>query len=90
MNPEDAPKIEFPCDDYVIKIVGDSVPELKPFTTSVLKKYDSTVTDGSYRENPSKNGNFISLTVKMRIEKESHLTDLFNELKENALVRMVL
>lgn len=90
MNPEDAPKIEFPCDDYVIKIVGDSVSEFKPFTTSVLSKYDSKVTDDSYRENPSKNGRFVSLTVKMRVEKESDLTDLFNELKANPLVRMVL
>ena len=40
MNPEDAPKIVFPCDDYVIKVVGDMHPEFKPFVTEVLCRYD--------------------------------------------------
>lgn len=90
MKPEDAPKIEFPCDDYVIKIVGDSVPEYKPFVASVLKKFDESVHEGRFTENPSKNGNFVSLTIRMRIEQESHLEELFVELKTNNLVKMVL
>lgn len=90
MNPEDAPKIEFPCDDYVIKIVGDAVPEYKPFVAGILQKYDSTVHEGRFSENPSKNGNFVSLTIRMRIEEEAHLEALFVELKGNSMVKMVL
>lgn len=90
MNPEDAPKIEFPCDDYVIKVVGDAVPEYKPFVVDVLKKFDETVHEGRFTENPSKNGTFVSLTIRMRIEHESHLQELFVELKSSSLVKMVL
>lgn len=90
MKPEDAPKIEFPCDDYVIKIVGDAVPEYKPFVAAVLKQYDDTVHEGRFSENPSKNGNFVSLTIRMRIEEETHLQSLFVELKASSLVKMVL
>lgn len=90
MNPEDAPKIEFPCDGYVIKIVGDNHPDYKPFVASVLVAYDGNVSEQSFRENPSKNGNFVSLTVKMRIEEEAHLTQLFEQLKANPMVKMVI
>lgn len=90
MNSEDAPKIEFPCDDYVIKIVGDSVPEFKPFVTAVLSQFDDQVHEGRFSENPSKKGNFVSLTIRMRIEKEAHLDELFVELKANSMVKMVL
>lgn len=90
MNTDDAPKIEFPCDDYVIKVVGDAAADFKPFVTKVLKKFDESVHEGRFRENPSKNGNFVSLTIRMRIEQESHLEMLFVELKANTMVKMVL
>lgn len=90
MNPEDAPKIEFPCDDYLIKIVGDDHPDYRPFVAGVLVKYDAKVTEASFTENVSKNGRFVSLTIRMRIEEEIHLTQLFEELKTNTMVKMVL
>jgi len=90
MNTEDAPKITFPCDGYVIKVVGDSHPEYVPFVTQVLQKYDITITETSYSTNQSKNGRFVSLTVRMRIEREEHLTQLFEELKVNDMVKMVI
>jgi len=90
MKREDAPKIEFPCEDYLIKIVGDSLPDYKPFVASVLVKYDNRITVNSFKENPSKNGRFVSLNVRMNIEKEEHLKQLFEELKVNSMVKMVL
>lgn len=90
MTNQEPPKIEFPCDDYLIKVVGDVHPDYKPFVASVLVKYDATVTVERFTENLSKNGRFTSLTVRMRIEEENHLTLLFNELKANSMVKMVL
>ncbi len=86
----EAPKIEFPCDDYLIKVVGDSHPDYRVFVASVLVKYDTKVTVDCFQENPSRNGRFVSLTVRMRIEEEAHLQLLFDELKVNPMVRMVL
>lgn len=86
----EAPKIEFPCDDYVIKVVGDTHDDLRPFVVSVLSQFDARVSESSFRENPSKNGRFVSLTVRMRIEQASDLNTLHQQLKSNSLVRMVL
>ena len=87
---QDAPKIEFPCDRYLIKVMGDAIPDFKPFVASVLCKFDTNVTVDSFRENPSKNGRFVSLNVHMRIEEAEHLQQLFDELKLNPMVKMVL
>ena len=86
----EAPKIEFPCESYVIKVLGDNHPELKPFVTGVLSQFDSRVHLECYQENPSKNGRFVSLTVRMRIEKADDLRQLHDQLKVSPTVRMVL
>lgn len=86
----EAPKIEFPCESYVIKVVGDNQPELKPFAAEILSKFDNRVGPDSFGENPSKNGRFVSLTIRMRIEKEDDLKQLFEQLKKSPLVKMVL
>jgi putative lipoic acid-binding regulatory protein len=85
-----APKIEFPCERYLIKVVGDAHPDYQQFVAGVLVKYDPAVTVERFSENPSKNGRFVSLTIWMRIEQEAHLTLLFDELKVNPMVKMVL
>lgn len=39
-----APKIEFPCERYLIKVVGDAHPDYQQFVAGVLVKYDPAVT----------------------------------------------
>ncbi|MFT7418386.1 MAG: putative lipoic acid-binding regulatory protein, partial [Reinekea sp.] len=46
-----APKIEFPCERYLIKVVGDAHPEYQQFVAGVLVKYDPAVTVESFSEN---------------------------------------
>lgn len=87
---ETAPKIVFPCERYLIKVVGDAHPDYQQFVAGVLVKYDATVSVERFSENTSKNGRFVSLTIWMRIEQEAHLTLLFEELKLNPMVKMVL
>jgi putative lipoic acid-binding regulatory protein len=65
-------------------------PDYKSFVATVLAQYDPSVNIDSFSENLSKNGRFVSLTIRMRIEEEKQLTLLFEELKANPLVKMVL
>lgn len=90
INSDKAPKIVFPCVDYMIKVVGDEAPPYREFVAGVLTKYDNRVTATSFTEQPSKNGRFVSLTVRMHIQKEADLAALFEELKNNPMVKMVL
>ncbi|MEX2321384.1 MAG: DUF493 domain-containing protein [Saccharospirillum sp.] len=90
MSEQEPPKITFPCDDYVIKVVGDVHAGFKPFVHSVLVRYDNRLDVASFSVSASRNGRFESLTVRMRIEHEHHLTELFEALKADERVRMVL
>lgn len=90
MTDTDATKISFPCDDYMIKVVGDAEGDFRDFVHAVLVQYDTALTLASYTAKPSRNGRFESLTVRMRIEQEDHLSELFAELKADARVKMVL
>lgn len=86
----EAPKIEFPCKDYLIKVMGDNHHEFKSFVTEVLSQYDQRIHMDCYKENPSKNGRFVSLTVRMHIEKADDLRQLHEQLQASSSVKMVL
>ena len=88
MSQPEAPKIEFPCDDYMIKVVGDAEVALRDFVHQVLVRYDSRLTLESFTSKPSRNGRFESLTVFMRVE--VHLSELFDVLKSDDRVKMVI
>lgn len=90
MSQPDAPKITFPCDDYMIKVVGDAEVALCDFVHSVLVQFDDQLTLDSFTAKPSRNGRFESLTVFMRIEAEVHLSELFEQLKADERVKMVI
>lgn len=90
MSQPEAPKIEFPCDDYMIKVVGDAEVALRDFVHQVLVRYDSRLTVDSFTSRPSRNGRFESLTVFMRVEEEIHLSELFEVLKADQRVKMVI
>ncbi|MHA7881429.1 MAG: HP0495 family protein [Saccharospirillum sp.] len=90
MAEHEAPKITFPCDDYLIKVVGDADETFRQFVHQVLVAFDEQLTEASFSVNASRNGRFESLTVRMRIEHEDHLSELFEQLKADSRVRMVL
>lgn len=89
-QPKDAPKIEFPCERYLIKVIGDASASFAEKVANVLVKYDAKVTADSFKENASSKGRFVSLNIYMRIEKAEHLQQLHEELKQNPAVKMVL
>lgn len=86
----DETRITFPCDDYMIKVVGDAEASFRDFVHGVLVRYDSRLTLASFAATPSRNGRFESLTVRLRIEREDQLSALFTELKADDRVKMVL
>ncbi len=83
------PKIEFPC-DYPIKVIGAASPEFAQEILDIVQGFDETVTAGKVTERPSKNGNYVSLTIRLWATGEPQLTELFKALKTIPAVQMVL
>lgn len=90
MSQPEAPKIEFPCDNYPIKVLGESGMELHTFVHAVMSThaygYDHTLT----RVNVTAKGNFQSLTVYITATGVAQLQAIHEDLRINKIVRMVL
>jgi putative lipoic acid-binding regulatory protein len=83
------PKIEFPC-DYPVKVIVKLSPDIVSDIVAVLKKYDSGISADKVQQNPSKNGNYVSLRVQLWATGKPQLEQMFTELKQNKAVQMVL
>lgn len=52
MTNQEPPKIEFPCENYDIKVIGDAHDEFKQVVVDIIRKHvpdfdESTITDRS-------------------------------------------
>lgn len=90
MADKDPPQIVFPCADYPIKVLGDAVPGFRAFVIEAVARHDSAFDASKVQERPSRNGRFISINVRILATGEPQLQALFEDLKRNSAVRMVL
>lgn len=88
-NPE-APKIEFPCANYPIKVMGDAGEVLKQHVIAVFSRHADDFDAQALNIRPSRNGRFESLTVSITATSEAQLVAIFEDLKTNSAVKMVL
>jgi len=84
-----APKIEYPC-EYPIKILGDFGDELHALVMTVVEKYSPGFDRSKVKVRDSKNGNFQAITVVITATGVDQLQGLFDNLKINPLVKIVL
>jgi len=84
------PKIEFPCPDYPIKIVGMAGSEFREWSLQIVENYAPGFDASLLQVRDSKNGKYQSLTLKITATGEEQLSQLNTELRKSPLVKMVL
>ena len=84
------PKIEFPCPDYPIKIVGMAGSEFREWALQIVENYAPGFDASLLQVRDSKNGKYQSLTLKITATGEEQLSQLNTELRKSPLVKMVL
>ncbi|MEZ5483250.1 MAG: DUF493 domain-containing protein [Porticoccaceae bacterium] len=87
-NPE-APKIEFPC-EYPIKVMGDAGDELHSLVVNVMERHAPGFDQASISIRDSSKGTYQSITVTIIATGKPQLQSIFDDLKDNKLVKMVL
>lgn len=83
-------RIEFPCEGYPIKIVGEASPDYERLVLEVVAIHAPDFDRSSVTVRDSKNGRYCSVTAKITATGEPQLKALFEDLKLQPLVRMVL
>lgn len=86
----DAPKIEFPCEDYMVKIVAVESETLFASLSVCVEKHAPDVDHGKATSNRSSKGRFISYTYRIRATGEQQLAALHRDLMAHDAVKMVI
>ena len=84
-----APKIEFPCADYPIKVVGDSGAHYKDMVIEILSKY-AKVDLNTLAERQSSNDKYTTVQLHIEATGEEQLRDINSALRATGIVHMVL
>lgn len=90
MSEQQAPKIEFPCENYPVKIIGNNdagfVDEMLAIVCNHCPGFDVR----QWEQQPSSNGRFVSLRVRITASGEEQLRNLHEALRKTGKVHMVL
>ncbi len=84
------PKIEFPCENYPIKIIGDSCDTFVEVVMEVLQHHAPDIDPETMTRRDSSNGRFLSIQVHITAQCIEQLEDINRDLRETGIVRMVL
>ena len=87
---QQAPKIEFPCADYPIKIIGDSCDNFVEVVIEVMQRHAPDLDPQAIRRRDSSNGRFLSVQVCILAQSIEQLENINRDLRETGIVRMVL
>lgn len=88
MSQQEPPKIEFPCENYVIKVLGDAGDELLSHTLAVMDihaEYDRT----RVTTKASSKGTYQSVTVWITATGVTQLETIHQELRSKSIVKVV-
>lgn len=84
------PKIEFPCEDYHVKIIGDNCAEFMDTVLDIVCKHAPEFDKSKAEQVPSTNGRFLSVRVWITAQGLEQLTSLNEDLRATGFVRVVL
>lgn len=83
------PKVIFPC-EYPIKVIGRASDHFDADVISAINPFLDKPFEGTVQHKNSNEKNFTSVTINLYIQQEQQLQDIFEALKKNPNVLMVL
>jgi len=86
----DAPKIEFPCANYSMKIVGRKTPDYQAWVVQCVQQLASDLDLKKVQVVDSRNGNFQSIRLAITAQSEAHLQQIHQALLAGGKVHLVL
>lgn len=90
MVEQEPPKIEFPCENYPIKIMGDSSDEYVAFVLETTEAFSPGFDRSTVKVKESKKGRFCSVTVFITATGLDQLNQFHQTLRKNSATKMVL
>ncbi|MGB0663506.1 MAG: YbeD family protein [Pontibacterium sp.] len=89
-TPQDPPKIEFPCENYPIKVVGRKSDGFKGLVIEVVQQFAPDLDLATVSVQDSSKGTFQSVRFAITATGEAQLKDIHEALKATGQVNMVI
>ena len=83
-------KIEFPCENYPVKIIGDNHPDFKTLVLEIIERHAPGFDQENLVTRDSSNGRYLSLQVQITALGVEQLQSINEDLRATGLVKMVL
>lgn len=90
MSQQQPPRIEFPCENYPIKVLGESGPELHQYVIDIMQRHAPDFDQARITINASSKGRFQSLTVWITATGIDQLAAIHDDLRLNRIIKMVM
>jgi len=90
MSEQQPPKIEFPCENYPIKVLGDAGSELYRLVIDVMTRHAPDFDETRITITESSKGRYQSVTVWITATGEPQLHAIHNDLRSNSVTKMVI
>ena len=80
---------EFPC-QFPIKAMGKADVELDLIVEEIVRRHAPDITEGAVTSRPSKDGNFMAITVIIEASSKKQLDAIYQDLTDHPHVLMAL
>ncbi len=89
MSEERLGVFEFPC-QFPIKAMGKAEIEFDLLVIDIVRQYVNELPADAVKTRPSKNGNYLSVTVTIEATSQQQLDDIYQQLSDHPRVLMAL
>lgn len=89
MRPETESLIDYPC-SFPIKVMGARVDGFAEAICEVVRAHAPDFDPASLEMRPSRNGNYLGLTVTIMAQSRAQLDGLYQALTQHPMVKVVL
>jgi putative lipoic acid-binding regulatory protein len=90
MSQQQPPKIEFPCENYPIKVLGEAGPELHTYVVEIMERHAPGFDQARITVRESSKGRYHSVTVWITATGVEQLTAIHEDLRVNRNIKMVM
>ena len=81
--------IEYPS-LFPVKVMGKATPEYFPAMGHIAKQFDPIFDESKVEQRPSKDGNYLGITLPINATSREQLDELYRTLSTHPLVSIVL
>ena len=86
---EEESLIDFPC-DFPVKVMGAAIPEFHSCVEVIAKRHDPEFVNDDTKQNVSKTGKYVSLTLNIHAKDKAQLDAIYQDLTNHELVLWAL